>query len=151
MQITGDWRGASLEWQRRGCPYESAIALLGSDDVDALRNALDEFERLGAEPAAKRARQALRERGVRGIPRGPHESTRSNAAGLTRREIEIAKLISDGMRNNEIAGQLFVSPKTVDHHVSSILAKLGVKVRAQVRHEAERRGLLKNGELDKKK
>jgi DNA-binding CsgD family transcriptional regulator len=151
MQIDGDWRGAAEAWQRRGCPYERAEALRGSDDVDALRTALGELERLGAEPAARRARRRLRELGVKRIPRGPHESTRSNTAGLTRREIEVAQLISDGLRNNEIAGRLFVSPKTVDHHVSSILSKLGVKARAHVAREVKRRGLLKNGEAVREK
>ncbi len=151
MQIAGDWQGAADEWRRRGCPYEAAQALLGSDDETALRDALDAFENLGADPAAKHVRRRLRELGVKGIPRGPHESTRSNSAGLTRREIEIVQLLSDGLRNNEIAERLFLSPKTVDHHVSSVLSKLGVKVRAQVRGEAERRGLLKNGEPETKK
>ncbi|HEX6575862.1 MAG TPA: LuxR C-terminal-related transcriptional regulator, partial [Gemmatimonadaceae bacterium] len=146
MQIGGDWQGAAEDWEKRGCPYESAVAMLESDDAAALRTALDAFERLGAEPAAKHARRRLRELGVKGIPRGPHESTRANAAGLTRREIEIALLLGDGLRNNEIAEKLFLSPKTVDHHVSSVLSKLGVKSRAQVRGEIERRGLLKNGE-----
>lgn len=151
MQIAGDWQGAAEEWKRRGCPYEAAQALLGSDDESALRDALETFENLTAEPAAKHARRDLRELGVKGIPRGPHESTRSNSAGLTRREIEIVQLLSEGLRNNEIAERLFLSPKTVDHHVSSVLSKLGVKARAQVRSEAERRGLLKNGELKGKK
>jgi len=151
MQLDGDWQGAGEDWERRGCPYDAAHAFLASDDPGALRDALDAFERLGAEPAAKHARRRLRELGVKGIPRGPHESTRSNAAGLTRREIEIARLISDGLRNSEIAARLFVSPKTVDHHVSSVLSKLGLKVRSQVRGEAERWGLLKNGEPETKK
>jgi DNA-binding CsgD family transcriptional regulator len=151
MQIEGDWQGAALEWQQRGCVYEAALAMLGSDDSTAMREALDVFENLGAEPATKHARRDLRELGVKGIPRGPHESTRSNPAGLTRREIEIAKLISDGLRNNDIAERLFLSPKTVDHHVSSILSKLGVKTRAQVGREVERRGLAQNREPEKKK
>jgi DNA-binding CsgD family transcriptional regulator/tetratricopeptide (TPR) repeat protein len=146
MQIAGDWKGAAAQWKKGGFPYETALALAQSGDEIAQREGLAELERLGAEPAAKRARRHLRELGVKGIPRGPHESTRSNSAGLTRREIEIAQLISEGLRNNEIAERLFVSPKTVDHHVSSVLSKLGVKTRAQVRGAAERRGLLKNGE-----
>jgi DNA-binding CsgD family transcriptional regulator len=151
MQIDGDWQGAVEEWQRRGCPYDVARVQLGSDDPDALRDALDAFERLGAEPAAKHARRRLRELGVKNIPRGPHESTRSNSAGLTRREIEIVQLLSDGLRNSEIAERLFLSPKTVDHHVSAVLSKLGVKTRASVRNEAEQLGLLKNGEPKAKK
>ena len=151
MQIAGDWQGATDEWKRRGCRYEAAQALLGSEDETPLRDALDTFESLGAEPAAKHVRRQLRELGIKGIPRGPHESTRSNSAGLTRREIEIVELLSEGLRNNEIAERLFLSPKTVDHHVSSVLSKLGVKARTQVRSEAERRGLLKNGEPKGKK
>ena len=146
MQIAGDWKGAASQWRKGGFPYEAANALAQSDDEISQREGLAELERLGAEPAAKRARRHMREMGVKGIPRGPHESTRSNSAGLTRREIEIVQLISDGLRNNEIAERLFLSPKTVDHHVSSVLSKLGVKARAQVRGEAEKRGLLKNGE-----
>jgi DNA-binding CsgD family transcriptional regulator len=151
MQITRDWKEASDEWRRRGFPYEASLALLQSEDEDSIRSALNELELLGAEPAAKHARRNLRELGVKGIPRGPHASTRSNSAGLTRREIEIAELISDGLRNNEIAERLFLSPKTVDHHVSAILSKLGVKARAHVGKEAIRLGVLKNGEPETKK
>lgn len=151
MQIAGDWKGAAAKWRKRGCSYEAAQALSRSDDEVAQRDGLAALEQLGAEPAAKRARRRLRELGVKGIPRGPHESTRSNSAGLTRREIEIAQLISEGLRNNEIAERLFLSPKTVDHHVSSVLSKLGVKTRAHVGREAGRRGLLKNGEPERKK
>jgi DNA-binding CsgD family transcriptional regulator len=151
MQIAGNWKGAADQWRKGGFPYETANALAQSDDETAQLEGLAELERLGAEPAAKRARRHLRELGVKGIPRGPHESTRSNSAGLTRREIEIAQLISEGLRNNEIAERLFVSPKTVDHHVSSVLSKLGVKTRAQVRGAAELRGLLKNGEPKREK
>jgi DNA-binding CsgD family transcriptional regulator len=151
MQIAGDSSAAAEEWRRRGFQYEAAQAMLESDDTEAIRSALDELERLGAEPAAKHARRNLRELGVKGIPRGPHASTRSNSAGLTRREIEIAELISDGLRNNEIAERLFLSPKTVDHHVSAILSKLGVKTRTQVGKEAVRLGVLKNGEPEPKK
>lgn len=151
MQIEGNWKGAAAQWTKGGFPYEAASALAQSDDETDQREGLAELERLGAEPAAKRARRHLRELGIRGIPRGPHESTRSNSAGLTRREIEIAQLISEGLRNNEIAERLFVSPKTVDHHVSSVLSKLGVKTRAQVRGAAERSGLLKNGESKSEK
>ena len=72
-------------------------------------------------------KQKLRALGVR----GPRESTRSNPAGLTEREIEILQLLDEGLRNADIARRLYVSPKTVDHHVSSILSKLGVKTRQE--------------------
>jgi DNA-binding NarL/FixJ family response regulator len=94
--------------------------------VIKLRNskALAIYEKLGAAPAAERLRQKLRATGVRGIPRGPRPSTKGNAAGLTARQLEVLSLIGDGCTNADIAERLFISSKTVDHHVSAILAKL---------------------------
>jgi DNA-binding NarL/FixJ family response regulator len=73
----------------------------------------------------------MRTQGVRGVPRGSRISTRNNPHGLTRREAEILALLSEGLRNSAIARRLFVSTKTVDHHVSAILTKLGVPSRAE--------------------
>jgi DNA-binding NarL/FixJ family response regulator len=84
----------------------------------------------------------LRAAGVRNIPQGPRPATRAHPAGLTSREVEIVALLAGGLRNPEIANRLFLSAKTVDHHVSSILAKLGVRNRAEVVREAARLGLL---------
>ncbi|HEX5520257.1 MAG TPA: response regulator transcription factor, partial [Longimicrobiaceae bacterium] len=144
LQLAGRWVEAAAEWQRRGCPYEAAAALAESGGVDELRAALADFERLGARPAAQRAAQRLRELGVRRIPRGPRPSTRTHPAGLTRREAEIVQLLAEGLRNQEIATRLFLSPKTVDHHVSRVLAKLDVPSRGAAVHEAARRGLLQS-------
>ncbi len=88
----------------------------------------------------------LRELGVKGIPRGPRPSTRANPAGLTRREIEILHLLALGLRNLEIAEKLFLSEKTVDHHISSVLSKLGAKSRLDAVRKASQLGLLQNGE-----
>ncbi|HXF81248.1 MAG TPA: response regulator transcription factor [bacterium] len=89
--------------------------------------------------------RTLRLMGVRGIPRGPRPATRAHPAGLTAREAEIVKLIAQGLRNPEIATRMYISVKTVDHHVSSVLAKLGVRSRAEVVREATRLGLLDGG------
>lgn len=70
------------------------------------------------------------------IARGPRASTRANPAGLTPRQDEILRLVADGLRNAQIAERLFISEKTVGHHVSAILRKLGV----ETRHEAARVG-----------
>ncbi|HEX2188852.1 MAG TPA: response regulator transcription factor, partial [Longimicrobiaceae bacterium] len=113
---------------------------------EGLRRALAEFERLGARAAAQRTLRRLRELGVRGIPRGPRPSTRASPAGLTRRETEIVRLLAEGLRNAEIARRLHLSPKTVDHHVSGALAKLGVGTRVEAARAAERLGLLEPGE-----
>jgi DNA-binding CsgD family transcriptional regulator len=110
-------------------PYEAALALAGSGDVDRLRRAFDELRALGAHRAAALVARRLAERGVRGLPRGPHAGTRANPAGLTPRQLEVLTLISQGLRNAEISERLVVSAKTVDHHVSAILRKLNVSTR----------------------
>jgi DNA-binding NarL/FixJ family response regulator len=83
----------------------------------------------------------LRELGVRDLPRGPRATTRANPAGLTVRELEVASLLVAGLSNSEIAQRLVLSPKTVDHHVSSVLSKLAVPNRRQVAQAAADRGL----------
>jgi DNA-binding CsgD family transcriptional regulator/tetratricopeptide (TPR) repeat protein len=131
LEISGDWRGAARSWEALGCPYEHANMLAWYGSEAEQREALAIFDQLGASPAAQLLRMKMREKGVRGIPRGARESTRSNSLGLTRRESEILALLSEGLPNSAIARRLFVSIKTVDHHVSAILAKLGVPSRAE--------------------
>jgi DNA-binding CsgD family transcriptional regulator/tetratricopeptide (TPR) repeat protein len=130
-EIAGDWRGASSAWRTLGCPYEHASLLAWHGTELEKREALRIFEHLGAAPAAQSLRRQMRAQGVRRIPRGARSSTRQNSFGLTRREAEILVLISQGMRNTTIAKRLFVSTKTVEHHVSAILAKLSVSSRAE--------------------
>jgi len=131
LEISGDWQGAARAWKALGCPYESASMLAMYGTEAAQREALTVLEQLGAGPAAQALRKQMRAQGVRRVPRGLRSSTRRNSHGLTRREAEILALLSDGLRNAVIAKRLFVSTKTVDHHVSSILTKLGVPSRAE--------------------
>ncbi len=141
LQITGDWEGAARAWENLGCTYDQAVALSDSDEEKPLRTALEIFERLGAGPLAATVRRKLRASGVRSIRRGAQESTRQNPAGMTNQEIKVLALLAEGRRNADIARQLFVSEKTVGHHVSSVLAKLGVHSRGEAAAAAARLGL----------
>ncbi len=141
LEMAGRWREAAVAWDRIGCPYERAWALARGDD-EARREALDLFEELGAAPAADVVRHDLKARGVRNLPRGPRATTRENPAGLTSRQLEVLALLAEGLSNADIAERLFISAKTVDHHVSAILAKLDTGTRAEAVAAAIRRGLL---------
>ncbi len=84
---------------------------------------------------AMRVTQQLRNLGARGIARGPRRSTRENPAGLTRREMDVLELLAKGLRNTDIAERLYLSPKTVEHHVSAVLMKLQAATRMEaIRH-----------------
>ena len=131
LEISGDWRGAARAWKALGCPYEQALVLGWHGTEAEQREALAILDQLGAAPAAQALRRHMRTHGVRAVPRGSRASTRRHSLGLTRREAQILALLSEGLRNAAIAKRLFVSTKTVDHHVSAILAKLGVPSRAE--------------------
>jgi len=146
LHVGGRYREAAASWRSIGCPYNEALALADVDEEAELRRALAIFQELGAEPLAGHVTGRLRALGARSVPRGPRRATRRNPAGLTARELEVLALVAEGLRNVDIAERLVVSPKTVDHHVSAILRKLGVATRAAAAEEAERLGL-KDGEL----
>jgi DNA-binding NarL/FixJ family response regulator len=93
--------------------------------VGEARTALAEFERLGAPRDADAAAELLRHHGVRGRT-GPKD-----VGLLTRREQEVLSLVAEGLTNAEVAARLHVSTKTVGHHVSNVLAKLGVRSRGE--------------------
>jgi DNA-binding NarL/FixJ family response regulator len=141
LQMIGVWEAAADRWRALACPYEAAAALADSDQEPQLRAALTELERLGARPLAAAVTRKLRELGVRDLVRGPRPATRANPANLTARETEVLALVAEGLRNADIARRLFVSPKTVDHHVSAILAKLGVRTRGEAARAATRLGI----------
>ncbi len=131
LEISGKWQAAAGAWHALGCPYERANMLGWYGGESEQREALAVYEQLGAAPAAQALRKQMRARGIQGIPRGLRTSTRLDPHGLTKREAEILRLLSQGLRNSAIAKRLFLSTKTVDHHVSAILTKLDVPSRAE--------------------
>jgi DNA-binding CsgD family transcriptional regulator/tetratricopeptide (TPR) repeat protein len=143
LQVEGSSGEAAEAWFARGCPYEGARALAEADEDGALVEALHELERLGAGPAAKLIRQTLKGRGAT-VPRGPRPSTRANPAELTARELDVLRLVAVGKRNADVAAELVLSPRTVDHHVSAILRKLRVKTRGEAAAAAVDLGLLQD-------
>ena len=140
-ELRGEWAAAARAWDALGCPYEAALALADSDEEAGLERALESFQRLGAVPAARATARRLRMRGVRSVARGPRRSTMDNPGQLTSRQIEILELLTDGLTNAEIAARLYITPKTVAHHVSAILGKLDVRSRKQAAAAAARLGL----------
>ena len=144
LQIAGRWANAAAAWHELGCPYEAAAAMAESDDPEFVQRAIATFEELGAQPALSRVITRLRAVGSGIAPvvrRGPRQSTRSNPAGLTQREAEVLSLVAAGLRNAEIAERLFLTPKTVSHHLSAIYAKLGVDSRIAAAQVAARIGI----------
>jgi DNA-binding CsgD family transcriptional regulator len=132
--LTTAMKQAAL-WEKWGCPYEQALALFEGNDADKKR-ALTMVQALGAGAVYEKMKLEMRSSGIKSIPRGVRKSTRSNAAHLTDRELDVLRLLKEGLQNKEIADKLFISAKTVDHHISSILLKLGVNSRMKAVQEA---------------
>jgi len=141
LEIAGDHGGAAAAWNRLGRTYDAALAWLGSADEAGLREALAALDGLGARTATAAARRRMKEAGVRAIPRGPRAATRSAPAGLTPREQEVLALLADGLADREISERLVISERTVHHHVSAVLSKIGVSSRTAAAREAARMGI----------
>jgi DNA-binding CsgD family transcriptional regulator/tetratricopeptide (TPR) repeat protein len=144
LLLDGRWRAAHQAWLDLGCPYEAAQALSGADDESALRAALRTFDDFGARGERDEVARRLRRLGVKDIPRArrsagaPPASTRR----LSPREAEVLTLIEEGLRNAEIAAKLFLSERTVEHHVASVLRKLDAHSRVDAVRRARNLGLL---------
>jgi DNA-binding CsgD family transcriptional regulator/tetratricopeptide (TPR) repeat protein len=150
LALAGDWRAAADAWRELGFPYQRALTLACGDQDEALLEALALFDGLGARQAAQRLRRQLRRRGTLRVPRGPTWATAANPAGLTGRQVEVLGLVAEGLTDAEIAARLSLSAKTVGHHVSALLAKLGVSSRRQAAAAARRLGVApaRDGEPD---
>lgn len=141
LEISGRWQAAAAAWRALSCPFEAARALAEGEEADQ-REALAIFESFSARPMIERVRHRLRAAGVRGLTRGPRDSTQNHPAGLTTREVEVLALLARGLRNKEIGQRLNRSARTIDHHLAAIFTKLEVATRAEAVSAAYRLGVL---------
>ena len=138
QQVAGEHAAAADRWEAIGNPYQAALAMLDDDVEDGWRRALEILERLGADATLAWARRRIRAAGAR-VPTTRRATTHAHPDGLTRREHEVLDLVADGLTNDEIAARLVISAKTVDHHVSAVLGKLGVANRREAAPRSGRR------------
>lgn len=143
LALAGASAEAAAWWEAAACPYDAALALADVADRASLQRAHEQLVALGARPAATLVARRLRAAGG-AVPRGPRPSTRANPGELTVRELDVLRLVAAGKRNADVAGELVLSPRTVDHHVSAILRKLQVRTRGEAAAAAATLGLLQD-------
>ena len=162
LVLTGEAAEAARRFARAielleevGSPFESAVTKLragpafvaaGERDVgiDHLVEAYRTFRRLEARPLTKRAAAALEELGEPLDRRlGRRAAGELERGGLTRRELEVLRLVAVGRTNSEIATELFLSPRTVEMHVRNTLSKLGCRSRTEATARAHTMGLVR--------
>lgn len=141
LELEGRHDEAAARWHELGAPYDAAMVAIHGADRDAASRALSALDALGVDASAARAREVLAARGIRSLPARGRTSTRANPSGLTNRQLDVARLVAQGLTNAELAERLFISPKTADHHVSAILTKLGLASRRDVIRAAGELGL----------
>jgi DNA-binding CsgD family transcriptional regulator/tetratricopeptide (TPR) repeat protein len=137
LLMGGDWESAARAWADRASAY-SRLEALSLGDRAAVTEALRVLSGLGAVRTARQLRVEVSRRGVTSVPRGPRSTTANNAAGLTSRQLQVLRMLADGLSNADIAARLTLSHKTVEHHVSAVLNKLNVTTRGQAIAAAHR-------------
>ncbi len=142
LVLDGSSDAAADAFERLSSPYDAALALVDAGDADHARRALDILDRLGATAVAAKVRRDLRATGTGTVPARRRSATLGNPAGLTVRQVEVLQAMHDGATNAELAARLYLSPKTVDHHVSAILSKLQVTNRRDAVRRARELGII---------
>ena len=138
LELQGKYFEAADAWLSLGIPYHAALSLMqadGADAVKALPRAYKMLEAMDAKAGMAIIRDQAKELGISSkLPRekrGPYKATRQHPAGLTLKEQEVLGFILEGASNKEISDSLSRSRRTVENHVSSILAKLNVNNRLE--------------------
>jgi DNA-binding CsgD family transcriptional regulator len=141
LLLEGSHEAAAEAFHAVSMPYDGALALFDSGDPAAAARAFDILDRLGADAVAAKLRRDLRASGHSAVPTRRRVATRTNPAGLTTRQLEVLRLLGEGLTNAELAQRLYLSAKTVDHHVSAILTKLEVPNRRDAARKARELGI----------
>jgi DNA-binding CsgD family transcriptional regulator len=140
LMLAGDpW--AVRAWDEIGSPVWSAYAAGLGRDVAAADTAIRSLDAMGAPTAILAILRTRRARGLE-LPRRPRGAAKSSPRNLTRRELEILELLAEGLTNSEIAARLVISPRTAEHHITSVLRKLGEPTRARAVATAHRENII---------
>lgn len=138
LEIAGRHADAADALLELGMRYEAAMTLAharGKSAAAAMSKAVQIFEEIGARPGAEFTRRRAASIGLSNeLPkpkRGPYAKSRSHPLGLTGREVQILRYVKDGLSNREISAEVSRSERTVEHHISAILAKLSVRNRVE--------------------
>jgi DNA-binding CsgD family transcriptional regulator/tetratricopeptide (TPR) repeat protein len=141
LLLAGQWREAADDFQARQMPMWQAYALAYSPDMADASDAMAIFDRLGAAGSARAVERGRRAAGYPALASGV-QRTAAMASGLTERQLEVLRLLADGRSNADIAATLFLSERTVEHHVTAVLRHLGARNRTAAVHTARSLGYL---------
>ena len=138
LEIEGRHSEAAGALLEMGMVYDAAMALAharGKNAAAAMARAQQLFEGIDARAGVEFVRRRAADLGLLnqlpGPKRGPYAKSRGHPLGLTSREIQILKCVKDGLSNREISHALYRSERTVEHHISAVLAKLGARNRIE--------------------
>jgi DNA-binding CsgD family transcriptional regulator len=135
--LAGSGRHAAEAFAREELAATAAATGDRGRAVEALDAALDGYQRMAAVPDRNRLLGRMRALGIRRGSRAAHREAAHGWASLTATEVRIAELVRDGLTNREIGTRMFVSPRTVQTHVSHILQKTGLRSRVEIARFAE--------------